>query len=913
MEFDNIFVEFDRNDEKVDSKRVFSKYVNKSSGGLGPDEVALLLADINDAKKGTHVPKKPKEIDLEAEAIRRESVFQETYLPKFKERLQNLPTFSQLPDDSDAKKRCHTEHLQIKSGERQSVFAKDKEMTELLPKEEQFTWDYCIVMDVGEDKEITVTLDPEEDEDGKAKITKVKRKQEEYFLEETARIVEALELAQLRTFMYKSIQFDEIYILIGADEVRLTKEAARLEIDVALDADACIKHGKKMGLPLAHQVDDPKHPNITRDKFEGLFGKFKDFQADGDDRWDLYKQWYQGKYHPDTPFREVDRLKLIKSIIEAESIFGGASLSPRKSVATKANPMLAFFCLHNPERQHQLQEKLNEIASSVNPPGEMLRHYLGEQVAMYFYFLSFYTKWLLPPAFFGIPVFVWQLVEQRVDVPVIMVYGACIALWSTAFLEAWKRKQATLSQVWGMHQFLDQESDRPEFDGVWAVSEVTGKLEEYFPLAEKIKRLVASQSVIVTYMILVVAMVVGVISIREILVTQFPDLGLIYAAVLNGVQIQISNFVYGMLSEKMNNLENHKTDTAYENALIGKAFTFKFFNSFQSFFFIAFAKATSVGKAVGYCKGSFVLEMKRIGKTCDERAALTGGTCGDTTFATPNNVTTCVALNPCEEAPQGLGIKCTSESFTPTNICNFALGVNTKAFPGEYKDDVHPGTDYRGDCLFELAFQLAIIFGMSIAVNNAMEIGIPWVKSKMKSKSEGLSEEFIAKLKEEGQEPSEKSPPEEQFELAPYEGTSADYDELVAQFGFVVLFVVAFPLAPLLAVLNNIVEIRLDAHKILELSRRPIPRGACNMGTWETILTIVSWIALASNVAIVLFAAPNLFGKWSTESKLMAFLSAEHSLFMLKAMLAYFIPDVTEQTMINLSRQDFITDVLIGR
>jgi len=35
----------------------------------------------------------------------------------------------------------------------------------------------------------------------------------------------------------------------------------------------------------------------------------------------------------------------------------------------------------------------------------------------------------------------------------------------------------------------------------------------------------------------------------------------------------------------------------------------------------------------------------------------------------------------------------------------------------------------------------------------------------------------------------------------------------VIQYGFVTLFVSAFPLAPLLALINNVFEIRLDAYK----------------------------------------------------------------------------------------------------
>lgn len=52
----------------------------------------------------------------------------------------------------------------------------------------------------------------------------------------------------------------------------------------------------------------------------------------------------------------------------------------------------------------------------------------------------------------------------------------------------------------------------------------------------------------------------------------------------------------------------------------------------------------------------------------------------------------------------------------------------------------------------------------------------------------------------------------------------------VLQFGFTTIFVAAFPLAPLLALLNNIIEIRLDAYKFVTQWRRPMPARATDIG-----------------------------------------------------------------------------------
>lgn len=53
------------------------------------------------------------------------------------------------------------------------------------------------------------------------------------------------------------------------------------------------------------------------------------------------------------------------------------------------------------------------------------------------------------------------------------------------------------------------------------------------------------------------------------------------------------------------------------------------------------------------------------------------------------------------------------------------------------------------------------------------------------------------------------------------DGTYDDYMELMIQFSYVMIFGTAFPLAPLLAFLNNLIELKIDKWKVLFLTRRP--------------------------------------------------------------------------------------------
>lgn len=72
----------------------------------------------------------------------------------------------------------------------------------------------------------------------------------------------------------------------------------------------------------------------------------------------------------------------------------------------------------------------------------------------------------------------------------------------------------------------------------------------------------------------------------------------------------------------------------------------------------------------------------------------------------------------------------------------------------------------------------------------------------------------------------------------------------VIQFGFVTLFVASFPLAPVLALVNNLFEIRVDAWKITTQFRRVVPEKAQDIGAWQPILQGVAILAVATNVQL---------------------------------------------------------------
>lgn len=62
---------------------------------------------------------------------------------------------------------------------------------------------------------------------------------------------------------------------------------------------------------------------------------------------------------------------------------------------------------------------------------------------------------------------------------------------------------------------------------------------------------------------------------------------------------------------------------------------------------------------------------------------------------------------------------------------------------------------------------------------------------------------------------------------------------MVTQFGYVTVWSIVWPLAPVFALINNYVELRTDALKICKHVRRPIGDRVETIGSWLSTLVRV--------------------------------------------------------------------------
>ncbi|XP_045542104.1 anoctamin-1 isoform X5 [Papilio machaon] len=166
-----------------------------------------------------------------------------------------------------------------------------------------------------------------------------------------------------------------------------------------------------------------------------------------------------------------------------------------------------------------------------------------------------------------------------------------------------------------------------------------------------------------------------------------------------------------------------------------------------------------------------------------------------------------------------------------------------------------------GGCLLELSIQLAIIMVGKQFINTVVEMLLPYLLK------------WWNIIRTIGRKNRIKSPIQwvKDFKLVDFGnmGLFPEYLEMVLQYGFVTIFVAAFPLAPLFALINNVLEMRLDAKKFLTCYRRPVPQRVIDIGVWYRILDTIGKLSIITNGFIIAFTSefiPRLVYHYSTGS-----------------------------------------------
>ena len=193
-------------------------------------------------------------------------------------------------------------------------------------------------------------------------------------------------------------------------------------------------------------------------------------------------------------------------------------------------------------------------------------------------------------------------------------------------------------------------------------------------------------------------------------------------------------------------------------------------------------------------------------------------------------------------------------------------------------------------CMEALGSQLIIIFMTNLSLNG-LELGLPYAMWRWKMWSENRKVN-----KNSATDPSirkELYKVEEDSKLAPYESPLEDYMEMCIQFGYVALFGASYPLIGLLAMIEIILEIRVDAWKLCMLTRRPDPNRSETIGVWKKIVVCIAYFGAISNSGIVVYTS-GLFNAWDSIKLVILFIALEHLLIGGMYSIGIIVPDVPQ-------------------
>ncbi|EFO24882.2 hypothetical protein LOAG_03599 [Loa loa] len=628
-----------------------------------------------------------------------------------------------------------------------------------------------------------------------------------------------------------------------------------------------MKQAESLGLKMPVLQSDVKERTVLEGILDKFMKRFRFFTFDEKTNERLkepnyftvpfvaaHLECYVGHENPDTFFDNSERSRLVYDLLirtkydtdEAEEYRVGIQRLIKNGTYTSAFPLHedCGWNEYNADRNTDREFLYWNWARIANiykyQPLSLIKKYFGSKIGWYFAWLGYYTKILVLASIIGVLCFVYGISTISEDVPsndicgsdgigaeVILcptcdkycdytrlnssciysklsyvfdntstvIFAAMMSIFATLFLEGWKRYHAEVAWKWGLLDFeVDEETIRPEYQlrvkkaKTMRINPVTQQLEPYLTFTYRFLHLIGSGATVLFFLFLVIAFVIGIV-IYRIVFSQVlyrvdkmkPYANLLTfttAATLNLAIILAMSYFYSYLALKLTDWECPRTQLEFDNSYTFKVYLFQFINYYSSIFYIAFVKG------------------------------------------------------------------------------------NLSSVPGRHYFGLRPEECDPAGCMVELVIQLAIIMCGKQFWNGFVEFAWPvfmtWLRSlrlleTKKQRDERTKHELIDGLS--GKDGIARW--EQDYVLNPtYEQFLFDeYLEMVIQFGFVTLFVSAFPLAPLFALVNNIFEIRVDAYKYVVATRRPVPERARDIGIWLPILSMISRAAVLVNACIIAFTS----------------------------------------------------------
>ncbi|XP_059081229.1 anoctamin-8-like isoform X2 [Tigriopus californicus] len=230
-------------------------------------------------------------------------------------------------------------------------------------------------------------------------------------------------------------------------------------------------------------------------------------------------------------------------------------------------------------------------------PLDKIREYFGIKIGFYFSWLGHYTSSLAIQALAGIFISCLSDTEDGAWENVLFISFALFnVIWSTLYLSSWKRRSEELSFQWGTSDEPCEllQDARPMFKGEEVVSSITGKNDLHYPNWKRsLIRYCVSLPIMIISLIIVTIVMFFILELQQqcdylIKYEGYVTIMKYVPKLLLAIAIPAMDSVYGEVAVFLNDLENFRLESQYEDNLIIKLVLFQFVNSFLALFYTAF-------------------------------------------------------------------------------------------------------------------------------------------------------------------------------------------------------------------------------------------------------------------------------------------------------------------------------------
>ncbi|XP_010843979.1 PREDICTED: anoctamin-8 [Bison bison bison] len=581
-----------------------------------------------------------------------------------------------------------------------------------------------------------------------------------------------------------------------------------------------------------------------------------------------------------------------------------------------------------------------------NQPLDEICDYFGVKIAMYFAWLGFYTSAMVYPAVFGSVLYTFTEADQTSRDVSCVVFALFNVVWSTLFLEEWKRRGAELAYKWGTLDSPGEavEEPRPQFRGVRRISPVTQAEEFYYPPWKRLLfQMLVSLPLCLTCLACVFLLMLGCFQLQELVlsVKGLPRLARFLPKVMLALLVSASAEGYKKLAVWLNDMENYRLESAYEKHLIIKVVLFQFVNSYLSLFYIGFylkdMERLKEMLATLLITRQFLQNVREVLQPHLYRRLGRGELGLRAAWELARALLGLLSLRrparrhlepPAEEggggSSSGGGRRCLSGGCGAPEEEEEAAVERRPAGEGGEEGDGPRGGREEEDEEEEEEDEEEEDEDEEGEEGGLLDCGLRLKKVSFAERGAGRRRPGPSRDQgpDGGPDPEPGSgdsarkqrrqnrsswidPPEEEHSsqltqaelescMKKYEDTFQDYQEMFVQFGYVVLFSSAFPLAALCALINNLIEIRSDALKLCTGLQRPFGQRVESIGQWQKVMEVMGVLAIVVNCYLIgqCGQLQRLFPWLSPEAAIVSVVVLEHFALLLKYLIHVAIPDI---------------------